>query len=898
MPGSNRSRTIIAVASFLLLSLLATSGHTQILLDLPAQPLGQALTAVGALGHLNVMFDPSIVDGLRAPKLKGDLNAEDAVSKLLSGTKLHVVRVDANTIRVIAVPAPRGAQSVGSAPSGSTYSTTALRLAEAGTIGPPGPADDSPGQVLEAESASEKNTSQSPQILEQIVVTGTHIRGAQPSSPFTMISSDDIAKSGYTNIGDFMRTLPQNSAAGASPQTLTGSGPVGAGANNLSAGSAPNLRGLGAGSTLTLVNGHRLAQDSQAGAVDITQIPIDAIDRVEVVPDGASATYGSDAVAGVVNFILKNSYDGSQTSASYGNSTQGGGRDWRVSELIGKSWANGGVVVDYEHEDQDSIDASQRSFTSTVATPYSLMPATRRDSVFASLHQDFSNLEAYVDGLYTSREADFYQTYPPTYHLPSPVKSYDVTGGLKYSLLGSWQLSAFGSYGKQSSNYTDFIVGEQPPFFVEYFSGTTRTAEIDADGHLVELPTGPARIAIGGGNRVETYSDGYSTGATLVNASRHINYAFVELNVPLLPPSERPWLRELNLEVAGRYEDYSDFGHKSVPKVGLVYVPFKELKVHASASRSFRAPTLTAVYQLQSAFLLDIPDPESTAPTGLSQVIIANGGRSSLQPETATTETVGFDFSPTWVDGLFVSPTYFHIDYKNRIGTINNGYLALTDPNNARFVTRDPSLALQQSIVSAAQAQLGFNNYSAESYDPATLAALVDTRQINIAQQTLKGLDLLISYSRTTDVGFIKAFLNGTYMDMHEQGTPSAPVLSRAGTAFSPPRVRARAGASWVLGAWTATGTVNYTGHETNTFQADRPEISSWTTVDAQIAYSLPRAGRLDGVRISLSVLNLFDKDPPFVDFNVSRQGFNYDVVNANPVGRYVTVQAAVPVSW
>src|SRR5690606_7738103 len=110
---------------------------------------------------------------------------------------------------------------------------------------------------------------------------------------------------------------------------------------NYSGGSTPNLRGLGPGSTLTLINGHRLGYDGLGGAVDISLIPLDALERIEVVMDGSSAVYGSDAIAGVVNFITRKDYTGARSTASIGSATQGGGLDRRFSQMFGHAWNEG-----------------------------------------------------------------------------------------------------------------------------------------------------------------------------------------------------------------------------------------------------------------------------------------------------------------------------------------------------------------------------------------------------------------------------------------------------------------------------------------------------------------------------------------------------------------------------
>jgi outer membrane receptor protein involved in Fe transport len=137
-------------------------------------------------------------------------------------------------------------------------------------------------------------------------------------------------------------------------------------------------------------------------------------------------------------------------------------------------------------------------------------------------------------------------------------------------------------------------------------------------------------------------------------------------------------------------------------------------------------------------------------------------------------------------------------------------------------------------------------------------------------------------------------FLNGTYLQLRQRVTAIAPELELAGTVFNPPRIKGRGGASYNVGPISATGTLNYTGSFVNTYQHGDPRVSAWWTVDAQVAY-VPRftSGMLQGLRISASVQNLFDKSPPYVLYDGSYPGFHYDSLNATPLGRFVTLLVA-----
>ena len=165
------------------------------------------------------------------------------------------------------------------------------------------------GQVSATGASTEK--------LERIEVTGSSIKRVdkETASPVQILSAEDIARSGATSVADLMRLLP----------AVTGGGQVDSTSTSFSEGVATvSMRGLGSASTLTLINGRRMAATAtanpnagQSTLYNLNNIPLAAIERVEVLKDGASAVYGSDAIAGVVNFILKKEYQGLEGKAEH-----------------------------------------------------------------------------------------------------------------------------------------------------------------------------------------------------------------------------------------------------------------------------------------------------------------------------------------------------------------------------------------------------------------------------------------------------------------------------------------------------------------------------------------------------------------------------------------------------
>lgn len=192
--------------------------------------------------------------------------------------------------------------------------------------------------------------------LEQIIVTGSRIprRDLEGPSPVSIYNRTNIEQSGATSIGQMLREIP--SVAGGAQSTNINNG--GSGSQNIS------LRGLGTARTLVLINGRR-APDSSGGnngAVDLNTIPVAMVERVEVLKDGASATYGSDAIAGVVNIILRDDFDGIDFSVQTGRSSSDDGEKHEASLTIGDSFDGGNYVLSLTRIEENETVAGNRDW--------------------------------------------------------------------------------------------------------------------------------------------------------------------------------------------------------------------------------------------------------------------------------------------------------------------------------------------------------------------------------------------------------------------------------------------------------------------------------------------------------------------------------------------------------
>lgn len=194
---------------------------------------------------------------------------------------------------------------------------------------------------------------------DEITVTGTRIRGVAPvGSNVVAVSQASLQNNTAVNVADILKQVPQVSSIGVDEARVAVQG---VNTGNLARSSAINLRGVSPVATLVLLNGHRMIASSAGGIyVDPSAIPTIALERIEVVPDGASAIYGSDAIAGVANLILKRNYSGAETRVRYGMAD--GYDRLSVAQLLGASWSTGNVMLAYEYVRTGRLEGLERDY--------------------------------------------------------------------------------------------------------------------------------------------------------------------------------------------------------------------------------------------------------------------------------------------------------------------------------------------------------------------------------------------------------------------------------------------------------------------------------------------------------------------------------------------------------
>src|SRR5690606_13455282 len=217
-------------------------------------------------------------------------------------------------------------------------------------------------QDADAEAASETDE-------PIILVTGTRIArpNMESASPVAVLSGDDAVEYADITLDTYLNTLPQVNPAG----TTTSNNPGNGGQSNV------NLRGLGSNRNLVLIDGRRPMVSAADLTVDLNTIPAALIDRIEVITGGAGAVYGADAIAGVVDLVLKNDFEGIDITGNYSNATDDwDAEEWSVSGVLGGNFADGrgNAVVAVDYSERQSLIKSQRDFSVFATSTTSFNP--------------------------------------------------------------------------------------------------------------------------------------------------------------------------------------------------------------------------------------------------------------------------------------------------------------------------------------------------------------------------------------------------------------------------------------------------------------------------------------------------------------------------------------------
>jgi iron complex outermembrane receptor protein len=307
------------------LSLAATPVAAQQIrsFDIPAGDLGRALNAFARQANREIIFSSALVAGKRTKGARGSLEPRAALQVLLQGTGLRADGETVLTLRKVGEP-----QTLAARREPASFENTSSQGTRAGS------AEDRP-RDLQSEPVAAPQEQAAP-VEEELVVTGSRIvrNGSEAPTPTTVLSAEDIQERNPTNIADYITQLP-SMGTGNTPRTTTLFANATGGANQLSA------RDLGVTRTLVLLDGRRVVGSGMSPAVDVNLLPQNLVQRVDVVTGGASAAYGSDAVAGVVNFILDTKFTGLKGSLNLSQTDYSDGRVVSGDLAFGTKFAGG-----------------------------------------------------------------------------------------------------------------------------------------------------------------------------------------------------------------------------------------------------------------------------------------------------------------------------------------------------------------------------------------------------------------------------------------------------------------------------------------------------------------------------------------------------------------------------
>ncbi len=842
----------------------------------------------------------------------------------------------------------------------------------------------------------------------KITITGSHIKRSdlEGPSPITTITASEIAKTGVTDIIGLFAKLPISGQGTFSTQGNSSD-------DTANGGSSVSLRGLGADSTLILINGRRVsvspfAKGIDTAFVDLNNIPLAAIERIDILKDGASATYGSDAIAGVINIILKQGFDGVEVSGKFGTTADGGGEEQNFSMVWGSSDATTShtFILDYFNReeilygDRDysasanqtlrhpndpdaddfrsssgipgtialASDPSNRipdTFGNDVCAPedivgdlcrydyapvMSLAPSAERFSFnYMGNHKVNQDVEFFTELNGQHSKSVIMGAASPSFNelfmagdnpnhpfATDPTHEFyqqDLTmrrrlveiGNRKKVAVTDYYRTVIGLRGafddwdwEVAANYirsrsTERGVDGYPnsrrvqeaidsglwnPFepstntqealdFMETTTtrvgkSTNRSIDGKISGAITEMEHGELMIAVGAEYREETISDNpddqflrgdvFGTEATQANGQRDNTSLFAELAIPLL--------ETLELQLAVRYEDYSDFGTTTNPKVAFRWAPSDNMVIRGSYGTAFRAPSLHQIglgRTDESPSLVDNLRCDALAGAGNSVEVqnardIACGpweytaifeGNPDLGPEESTSYNFGIIYEFT--DDFNLSVDYYSYEIEDVIDS-DTQFVLNTFGLDPAVVERTPS-----SIPG----------------DPGEIANVFDSFQ-NIGDLNVSGLDINVVYGLETDMGqFDFSYVLNYVLEFEELRPDGAggKRLNKSEGDFEQPEIRWTLATTWSQDDLAANVAVNFIDE----FKGDangnfgHRTVDSMTTVDFNISYT-----GIENTTLSFGATNLFNEEPPYSHHDF----FGFVNTTHSGIGRFTYVSA------
>ena len=753
----------------------------------------------------------------------------------------------------------------------------------------------------EARAAEDAPAEESGNASSAIIVTGTRQTGLKASdspAPIQVLDAATLSKVGQPNLTQVLSQIVPSFTAQA----------FGGDASNLTL--TARLRGLSPNHTLVLVNGkrrhptanlHVSAGPYQGGASpDLDLIPPSAIERIEVLQDGAAAQYGSDAIAGVINVILKSDREGGQASVTAGQYYKDDGETLGASGRLAVPLGERGfldLTLFHRFHDFSQRGGGDKRISHRDGSLLAGLPAnwaaisgfprlngiygdarSRLTTGFYNAGYDLGGAQLYSFGSYGRRTARAVEQY----RLPNRVSrtvggvttlpfpdgftpfmgleedDYSFTGGIKGDAAG-WRWDLSGTYGRDkvristhnsanASLYAD--TGFSPrDFYDGAFTATQFTGNLDISRELELGLASPLNLAFGGEFRRDTYAieagDAASTykeggqsypGFQSTDAGHHSRRSwagYVDL-------SARP-VEAWTVDVAGRYEHYSDFGGTAIGKLTTRYDISSGFALRGTASTGFRAPTLgesfySATQVSPTTAVVQLPANSSAA---------ALLGFRPLKAEKSTNFSVGIVATP--LPSVTITLDAYQIRIRNRITSTGN------------LLGKSGTTIIDQNVLDAITAHGNVIDPGSTYVAASTFANAIDTRT--------RGVDLSLATSTPFDAARIDWTLSANYnrtkvtRDRLPAGTftPQA----RADIETASPEFKIGLSALFTSGAFsvnlreTVYGPAKgYSSPNLATYY--RTRIGTAAITDLELGYEVTR-----GVQLAIGANNLFDKRPP-----------------------------------
>jgi len=751
---------------------------------------------------------------------------------------------------------------------------------------------------------------QTPPVLDEneqstIIVTGTRTTGlkaADSSAPIQVLSADTLERVGQPNLNQALAQIVPSFTA----ETFGGD------AANLTL--TARLRGLNPNHTLILVNGKRRHGSASlhvlggpyqgAASPDLDLIPSAAIERIEILQDGAAAQYGSDAIAGVINIILKKDQSGGTLSATGGSYYQGGGDTFaqtgRIAVPLGENgyfdltafhrWhdfsVQGGADRRLAAPDGTPLTGNPSSWTSIPGFP-NLNPIVgdARSHLTTGVYNagyDLGGVELYSFGSYGRRVAQANENY----RVPSRISrtvggvttlfaprgfvpqiglvedDYAFTGGLRGDLSGwAWDLS--GTYGKDRTKFSTLNsanaslyadTGFSPTDFYDgSFAAKQFTGNLDIKRDLDIGFAEPLTLALGGEYRWDKYvvtagdaASRYGSGAQSYpgfqpsDAGSHTRKAgsgYIDL-------ATKP-VENWSIDLAGRFEHYSDFGSKVIGKLTTRYDFSQAFAIRGTVSNGFRAPTLAESYYSNT----------NVSPTAAVVQLPANSaaagiiGFGALKPEKSTNFSAGLVARPA--QNFTFTLDLYQISIKDRIAA------------SGTILGLSGSTVVNQSVIDAIRA-------NGNTLDPTVtfVGASVFANGINTRT---RGIEAALSYASILDFGRIDWSLTGNYnktvITENKLGTLFNDIAA-SNLETAAPRYKINFGALFTSGGLTINLRETLYGKSSQLTSPSgaapfyNQKIGTAAITDLEVAFKPAKL-----IELAVGANNLFNKRPPTAGF-------------------------------